>query len=252
MIQYDFSGKTALITGASKGIGREIAFRLARSGARIAATARNKEELDSLKTEIADAGGNCELRICDLSKPEDIQTMVEFFIGLFGQIDLLVNNAGVVYPESILNTDIEHWNQTININLRAPLLVTKIAAADMAKRGEGAIVNISSNSGLVAFEEHGSYCASKHGLHGLSKVMAIELGPLGIRVNCVAPTVTLTPMGISVWGDPEKGDPMKAKIPTGRFAEPWEIADAVLFLLSDSAKMINGDVLVIDGGYTAR
>ena len=99
---------------------------------------------------------------------------------------------------------------------------------------------------------HASFCASKFGLHGLSKAMALELGPKGIRVNCIAPTVVLTPMGQAVWGDPAVGDPMKAKIPLGRFGEPDDVADAVLYLLSDSAAMINGDVLMLDGGYSTQ
>lgn len=120
----------------------------------------------------------------------------------------------------------------------------------MIERGNGAIVNVGSLAGAVALEDHAAYCASKWGLHGLSKVMALELGPSGIRVNAVAPTVVLTPMGRKVWGAPEKGDPMKERIPLRRFVEPSEVADTVLFLLSDAAAMINGDVLMVDGGYS--
>ena len=118
--------------------------------------------------------------------------------------------------------------------------------------GRGAFDWPPQGAGSVGIEDHAAYCASKFGLHGLAKVMALELGPLGIRVNSVAPTVVLTPMGLKVWGDPKVGDPMKAKIPLGRFVDPSDVAVSVLFLLSDAAAMVHGDVLMLDGGYSAR
>jgi NAD(P)-dependent dehydrogenase (short-subunit alcohol dehydrogenase family) len=122
----------------------------------------------------------------------------------------------------------------------------------MIANGHGVIVNISSAAGVTALKEHAAYCASKYGLVGLSQVMALELGPHNIRVNVVAPTVVMTEMGIKVWSDPAKSEPMLAKIPLHRFAQPVNIADAVMFLASEEASMINGVVLCVDGGYTAQ
>lgn len=258
---YDFSGKNAIVTGASKGIGREVSLRLAAAGCRVGATARTTEELETLQAEIDALVGPtpdgasraaCELFSCDLSDPGQIDAMTAHFIEAFGRIDLLVNNAGTTYPEPFLETNLEHWDITMAVNLRAPMVVARNVARNMADHGGGSIVQISSLAGVVGIEDHGAYCASKFGLHGLAKVMALELGPLGIRVNSVAPTVVLTPMGLKVWGDPKVGDPMKAKIPLGRFVEPSDVADAVLFLLSDAAATVHGDVLMLDGGYTAR
>ncbi len=257
---YDFAGKSALVTGASKGIGREVSLRLAAAGCRVGATARSAGELDTLKAEIGAlpgggqtaAGAACRVFPCDLADAGRIDAMTAHFVDVFDRIDFLVNNAGTTYPEPFLETDAEHWDITLAVNLRAPMLVARNVARNMASHGGGSIVQISSLAGVVGIEDHAAYCASKFGLHGLAKVMALELGPLGIRVNSVAPTVVLTPMGLKVWGDPEVGDPMKAKIPLGRFVDPSDVADAVLFLLSDAAATVHGDVLMLDGGYSAR
>jgi NAD(P)-dependent dehydrogenase (short-subunit alcohol dehydrogenase family) len=138
------------------------------------------------------------------------------------------------------------------VNLTAPALITSVVAKQMKEQKSGAIVNISSSAGTVGLSEHAAYCSSKFGLNGLTKVLALELGPFNIRANGVAPTVTLTPMGEQVWSAPEKRDPMLANIPLGRFLQPREVADAVVFLSSDSAAMITGEVLLVDGGLTAQ
>jgi NAD(P)-dependent dehydrogenase (short-subunit alcohol dehydrogenase family) len=136
----------------------------------------------------------------------------------------------------------------IQVNLRAPALIAKLVVREMVQRRRGVVVNISSTAGEGGIEQHAAYCAAKHGLHGLIRVMAMELGRYNIRVNAVAPTITLTPLGRKVWGDPEKSKPMLARIPLGRFAEPEDIANAVLFLASEQASMIHGEVLFVDGG----
>jgi len=178
--------------------------------------------------------------------------MAEHFVSLFPAVDILVNDAGLSFPEKLVDLDVAHWDATLAVNLRAPALITKVIAAKMIAQGYGAIVNISSNASVAGIEEHAAYCASKFGLDGLTKVMAVELGPHGIRVNAIAPTVVLTPMGSQVWGDPKKADPVKAKIPLGRFAYPKDITAAVLFLVSEGAAMIHGETLIIDGGVNAK
>jgi len=249
---YDFSGKTALVSGATKGIGREVALAFAESGCTIAATGRNPEALEKLATEIEEKGVECVTFKADLANAEECLRMAEYFLQQTGGIDILINNAGISFPERIVDLDIHHWDATLAVNLRAPILVTKVVATHMIERRQGAIVNISSNAGVAGIEEHAAYCASKFGLLGLTKVMAVELGPFNIRVNAVAPTVVLTPMGAQVWGDPAKADPVKARIPLGRFAYPREISAVVLFLSSDASSMISGETVLIDGGVNAK
>jgi NAD(P)-dependent dehydrogenase (short-subunit alcohol dehydrogenase family) len=249
---YDFKGRTAIVTGATKGIGRDIALALARAGANLGITGRDQRELAEVAAEARRAGVRCEVRPADLASAQDCLAMAEHFAALFPVIDLLVNNAGLSFPEKLVDLEVGHWDTTLAVNLRAPALISRVIARKMIAAGGGAIVNISSNACLAGIEEHAAYCASKFGLDGLTKVMAVELGPHHIRVNAVAPTVVLTPMGAQVWGDPKKADPVKAKIPLGRFAQPREVTAAVLFLASEGAGMIHGETLIIDGGVNAK
>jgi len=250
-VKFDFRGKTVLVTGATKGIGRDIALSFAEAGAAIMATGRSLEELESLSSEIAAFGVSCRTCPADLSQKNDCEKMALHFMGL-GGADILINCAGLSFPETLENLDVNHWDTTLNVNLRSAAIISKIMLEGMKRRGGGCIINISSNAGIAGIEEHAAYCASKFGLHGLTKVMALELGPQNIRVNTVAPTVVLTPMGVQVWGDPVKAAPVKKQIPLGRFAQPSEVSGPVLFLASDAAAMIHGAVILIDGGADAR
>jgi len=250
-ITFDYTGRKVLVTGATKGIGRDIALAFAKAGATVAATGRNQSELESLSAEIAAVGGTCKTWVADLADASACTKMAEAVVATLG-VDILVNNAGISFPEPIIDLDVAHWDTTLAVNLRAPALITKVVAKSMMAKGSGAIINISSNACMAGIDEHAAYCASKFGLDGLTKVMAVELGPHGIRVNAVAPTVVLTPMGTQVWGDATKADPVKAKIPLGRFLEPKEVTDVVLFLSSDAASMIHGETILIDGGVNAR
>ncbi len=250
-ISFRLRGKYVLITGATKGIGRDLALAFAGAGCIIGATGRNNEELASLKKEIESAGGDCLIYSADLSFADDCERMAEYFVKNMKSIDILINNAGLSYPEKIIDLDVSYWDTTLNVNLRAPTIITKIVAREMIRRSAGTIINIASNAGIAGIEEHAAYCASKFGLLGLTKVMALEFGKHQIRVNAIAPTVVLTPMGAQVWGDAEKADPVKEKIPLGRFAIPYEVTGAALFLATDAAAMIHGETLIIDGGANA-
>lgn len=252
-MEISFKGKKAIVTGATKGIGREVCLRLAADGCDIGATGRDEGELQSLAAEVSSLGRRCVIRKAELNSRDETLAMAEYLIHELGGLDILINNAGTTFPEELVDLDPDHWDITLNVNLRAPALVSKIAAKAMIASGSGgSIVNVSSQAGLFGHEEHAAYCASKFGLHGLTKVMATELGCHGIRVNAVAPTITLTAMGEKVWGEKKKSAPKLERIPLGRFAVPKDVADAVLFLASDAASMINGDILVVDGGSTAH
>jgi len=242
-MNINFEGKRALVTGAGKGIGREIAILLAKCGAQVTAVSRTEGDLETLREEI-----NCQILVADLSDASAAQNAARDA----GAIDLLVNNAGISVPQTLLETSPDAFDSTMAINVRAPLLISQVIAAGMISRGQGgAIVNVSSQASQVALADHAAYCASKGALDQLTRVMALELGPHQIRVNAVNPTVTLTPMGEMAWGDPAKSAPMLAKIPLGRFALPRDVAHAVAYLLSDNADMIHGALLPIDGGFLA-
>lgn len=236
-----FDGKRALVTGAGKGIGREIVKVLTDCGAHVVAVSRTPSDLDSLKAETG-----CSTIVADITTAEGAKQAAE----AAGDIHLLVNNAGIARLGAFLDLSVEAFDETIAVNLRAAFVISQVVARGMVARGKGgAIVNVSSQAGIAALAEHAAYCASKAGLDHLTRVMALELGPHQIRVNSVNPTVILTPMGETVWGDPAKGDPMRAKIPLGRFGYPIHVAQAVAYLLSDQSDMITGIVMPIDGGY---
>jgi L-xylulose reductase len=239
----DFRNRRAFVTGAGKGIGREIALMLTRFNARVIALSRTDKDLQSLKDNTG-----CETIVADLADPVSARRAAE----QAGEVDLLVNNAGISILQPFLDSTIEAWDTTLAINLRSVVIISQVIAAQMIKRGvSGSIVNVSSMAAFQALEAHAAYCASKAGLDQLTKVMAVELGKYGIRVNSVNPTVVLTEMGKRAWSDPDKGGPMLKRIPLGRFAECEDIASVVCFLLSDAAAMLNGLALPIDGGFRA-
>jgi L-xylulose reductase len=234
-------GKRALVTGAGKGIGREIVKQLVACGAVVVAVSRTQADLDSLRAETG-----CEIIQADIGDAAEAQRAAE----AAGPVDLLVNNAGIARIEPFLEMTVAAFDETIAVNLRSAAIISQVVAKGLIARGVGgAIVNVSSQASMAALKDHAAYGASKAGLDHLTRIMALELGPHQIRVNAVNPTVILTPMGEKVWGDPVKGDPMRAKIPLGRFGYPHHVAEAVAFLLSDKADLIHGVMLPIDGGY---
>ena len=236
-----FDGKRILVTGAGKGIGREIAQLLAACGAQVVALSRTQADLDSLASQI-----NCETIAVDIGDAGQAHSAAEEA----GIVHLLVNNAGISIPESFLDTSPDSFDQTMAVNVRGAMIVSQVVARGMIERGQGgAIVNVSSQASQASLADHTAYCASKGALDQLTRVMALELGPHNIRVNAVNPTVTMTPMGKMAWGDPARSGPMLAKIPLGRFADPIDVAHAVAFLLSEQADMIHGATLPVDGGF---
>jgi NAD(P)-dependent dehydrogenase (short-subunit alcohol dehydrogenase family) len=238
MATHDFMGKRILVTGAGKGIGRETVKWLARCGAQVIALGRNAADLAYCDHTL----------VVDLADVAATQAAVASML----PIDLLVNCAGVVELESFLDTSVETFDHLMAVNARAPMVVAQVVARDLIKRGvPGAVVNVSSLAAAIGTRDHLAYCASKAALDAMTRVMAVELGPHGIRVNSVNPVVTLTPMADKAWSDPVKAASMLARIPLGRFVQPSEIASTIAFLLSDDAGMINGVTLTVDGGFSA-
>lgn len=240
----EFSGKRVLITGAGKGIGRAAALLLAARGASVVALSRSADDLRSLEREIG-----CETHAVDLADAAAARQAA-----LAAQpIDLLVNNAGIARLQPFLDVDVEAFDETMAVNVRAAMMVAQACARGMIERGTGgAIVNVSSISAHIGFALHAAYCASKAALDALTRVMAVELGTYGIRTNAVNPTVTLTPMAEKAWSDPDKAAQMLSRIPLNRFVQPDEVAQTIAYLLGDESRMINGASLAVDGGFLAR
>ncbi|MFM0269482.1 SDR family oxidoreductase [Paraburkholderia aspalathi] len=241
---FDFSGRSILVTGASSGIGRATVEALCASGASVVAAARNVNELARLAEETG-----CEPMMLDVSD----ESAIDDALGSLDAFDGLVNCAGIALLERAVDTTGTSFDRVMAVNARGAVLVAKHVARGMidAKRA-GSIVNVSSQAALVALDDHLSYSASKAALDAVTRALCVELGPYGIRVNSVNPTVTLTPMAVQAWSDPAKRDPALKAIPLHRFAESAEVAAPIMFLLSDAASMISGVCLPIDGGYTAR
>ncbi|UFS65455.1 SDR family oxidoreductase [Paracoccus denitrificans] len=238
-----FSGKTVIITGAGKGIGRACARLMATRGAEVVALSRTQSDLDSLVAEIGARG----IRV-DLADPVAARAaMAEA-----GTADYLVNSAGINVLESVLDMTEAGYEAVLGINLRAALICCQeFARARVAAGGGGAIVNITSIAGHRGFQDHLCYAASKAGLEGATRVLAKELGPHGIRVNAVAPTITLTELAAEAWSDPAKSQPMMVRHPLDRFAEAEEVAQGIALLLSEDSRMVSGAVLPVDGGFLA-
>jgi NAD(P)-dependent dehydrogenase (short-subunit alcohol dehydrogenase family) len=243
---HDLDGKRVLITGASRGIGADIAQTFAAAGARLVLSGRDRESLErfsrTLDTETA-------IVVADLSTAVGPDTLAADAVDAFGGVDVLVNNAGISYPETVDALDTAHFDEVIQVNLRAPSLLAARIGRAMADGDGGSIVTVASAAALRPLPEHYAYCTSKAGLIMATKVLALELGGRGVRANSVCPTVVLTDMGQKVWGDPVKSAPMLARIPSGRFAEPSEVSATVLWLASDASAMINGIDIPVDGGY---
>lgn len=251
MKRFELAGRRALVTGASKGIGLETCKVLADAGADIAAVGRDQAGLAEAKAAVEAKGRRCVAITADMATPEGPVEAAKQALAAFGTIDILVNNAGIALIDTLMDAKVEDWDATMAVNLRAPFLLARALVPQMIAQNWGKIINVSSQAGVIGLDGHGAYCASKGGLNMLTKVMTVEWAKHNIQINTVCPTVILTPMGEQVWGQPEKGDPMKAKIPGGRFGKPMEVADAILFLASPASGMICGHDLLIDGGYTA-
>lgn len=250
---FRLDGQIALVTGASRGIGASVARALASAGADVLLSGRAKEELDDVAGSISEEHGvRAATLVSDLTQAAEVEALATRASDVFGRVDVLVNNAGISIPELVTETKADSWDAVMAVNLRAPALLASRLGARMAEAGSGRIVNIASTAGLRALSEHYSYCASKAALIMATKVLALELGPYGVRANVVCPTIVLTEMGQRVWGEEAKAAPMLARIPAGKFAMPQDVASAVVYLASPAAEMLNGTELTVDGGFTTN
>jgi len=252
----DFSGRTAIVTGGASGIGNAVARALAARGARVAILDVRADAAAAAAADLPDAGaaGDADVHAgfgCDVTDETSVARTIAAVADRFGRIDVLVNSAGIAALAPAEDLDAATWAKTIDVNLTGTHRVAQAAGRHMLAAGYGRIVNIASQAAHVGIDGHAAYCASKAGVIGLTRVLALEWGGRGVTVNTVSPTVVLTDLGRAAWAN-ENGIRHQDEIPTGRFAVPDEIAAAVLFLAGESSAMVNGADLRVDGGFTIR
>lgn len=247
-IDFSLDDKAVMVTGGASGIGWAICQLFVAKGARVAIADLNLTAATDRAAALGERAAAYEL---DVTDPESVTGAVARVAADLGRIDVLVNSAGIgpLAPAEELGLDI--WDPTLAVNLRGTFLVAQAVGKLMLGNGSGSIINLASQAASAALDKHAAYCASKAGVIGLTRVLALEWGGRGVRANTISPTVVLTELGRYAWSGPE-GDAFKKLIPAGRFAEPEEIAAAALFLASDASMMINGADLPVDGGFLAR
>ncbi|MDR0387524.1 MAG: D-threitol dehydrogenase [Treponema sp.] len=247
-VDFSLAGKTAIITGGASGIGRAAAEFFAGKGVNLV-LADLKDEVDGVAKKLGAK---------NIGLPGDVRDrayrkkVIEGAERAFGGADILVNSAGIVALEKAELLSEDFWDSTMDINLKASFMMAQAFGAWLIEnKRPGSIVNMASQAGVIALDRHAAYCASKGGVIAMTKVLAMEWGKYGIRVNAVSPTVVLTELGHKAWDGPV-GEAFKKEIPAERFAEPDEIAAIIGFLCSDAAAMITGHNLLVDGGYTIK
>ncbi|QWZ08040.1 D-threitol dehydrogenase [Nocardioides panacis] len=247
-LDFGLTGSVAVITGGASGIGASIARTFAAKGALVAVLDLDGSAAAAVASELGDGSLGV---ACDVTVESSVTAAVEQVMERFGRIDVLVNSAGVAILGPAEELSVTAFDTTLAVNLRGTFLVCQAVGRHMLRAGRGKIVNLASQAATVALDQHAAYCASKFAVVGLSKVLASEWAGRGVTVNTLSPTVVMTDLGRKAWAGP-KGDALKSQIPTGRFAEPEEIAASALFLASNASDMINGADLLVDGGYTIR
>ena len=255
--KFRLEGRTALVTGAGRGIGRSAAAALAYAGAEVWLMARTQSDLDSAVAEIKAGGGRAHARVCDVTDAAAVNRAIASLPAL----DVLVNNAGMNIPEPFVNVSEANLDRVLDLNIRAMFITAQAAVKKMLasrinenerKSRGGVVINITSQMGHVGAPTRTVYCLTKHAIEGFTKALAVELAPNNIRVNSIAPTFLETPMTAPMFAKPEFAKWVIDRIPLGRLGQLDEVAAAVVFVASDAASLMTGTSLVIDGGWTAQ
>ena len=251
--KFRLDGRTALVTGAGRGIGRASAIALAHAGAEVWLAARTPSDLDAAAAEINAAGGRAHVMVCDVT---DAVAVNRAIAGL-PSLDVLVNNAGMNIPQPFVDVSEDNLDRVLNLNIRAMFITAQAAVKKMLetsarKSRGGSVINITSQMGHVGAPTRTVYCLTKHAIEGFTKALAVELAPQNIRVNSIAPTFLETPMTAPMFARPEFAKWVMDRIPLGRLGQLDEVAASVVYVASDAASLMTGASLVIDGGWTAQ
>ena len=243
------SGKTVVVTGAGGGIGRSMAVNFAKAGARIVLLDRSEAEANESASDVRQAGGAAHVAACDVSDPQSVAAAAAVSLAAFGPADILVNNAALLRPGSLDTLSFAEWNALLSVNLTGYFLCAQAFGAQMRAKGGGAIVHILSISGSHPQAASGAYSVSKAGIIMLSRQIAVEWGPSGVRSNVVSPGMVETPMSRPFYETPGVREKRSAVVPMRRIAQPQDMADAALFLASERASYVTGEEILVDGGY---
>jgi NAD(P)-dependent dehydrogenase (short-subunit alcohol dehydrogenase family) len=250
--EFSLDGKIALVTGAGRGLGRAGALALAGAGAHVALVSRTRSQLEETAAAVERLGRKALVATADTRNREEVETAVSVTVEALGRIDILFNNAGTNIRKNVVDMQDEDWHTIMDTNVKGAFLVVRTVARQMVRHGSGTIINMSSMSAVSAEPTKAVYAASKGAIALLTKGLALELAPHGIRVNAIAPGYMLTSLvkgGLDA--DAERKKRVLARIPLGRLGEPEEIGGALVFLASDAARYITGATITIDGGWTA-
>ena len=247
---FDLTGKVAIVTGASRGIGAAIAHAFAQAGAQVVLASRKQEPLDAVAAEIRAAGGTATAVAAHTGDDAAVEALVARAVDEYGGVDILVNNAATnPHYGPVLTAEDSHWDKTFDVNVKGYVRMVRACMAPMQARGGGAVINVASIAGLKPETGMGVYAVSKAGVLMLTQVLAVELAPANIRVNAVAPGYVKTRFSSVIWQNPHVYAEVKARIPQGRMAEPDELTGVMLYLASDAASFTTGAVFTVDGGH---
>jgi len=250
---FDLTGKKAFVTGASRGIGRVIAVALAAAGADVAIAARSEEGLAETAREVTALGRKAFVFPLDVTQQEDVAAVVTEAIKMLGHLDIVFNNAGGSnFMVPFLDMRMSGWEKVLRLNLDSTVYVCQAVGPHMRERGSGSVINVASVAGLAAAPGLVPYGASKAAVVSLTRTLAVEWAPLGIRVNALCPGWTATDLNKNLWGGPDGGEATVANVPMRRWARPEEMAGPAVFLASDASSYMTGQVLVVDGGQLAN
>jgi NAD(P)-dependent dehydrogenase (short-subunit alcohol dehydrogenase family) len=246
------TGRVALITGASRGLGRAITVALASAGARLALVGRDRQKLEETQGQARGAGADAQVFTTDVSDEAQVRQLERDVIGRFGQMDILINNAGINVRKSVVDTTLEEWNSVLHTNLTGAFLICRSFVPHMRDRGWGRIVNVASVMGHISIPQRTAYSASKAGVLGFTRALAIELAAEGISVVSISPGVFMTDMTEPLLTDPARKAQLLSGTALGRWGRPEEVGKLVLYLCSEDSSFITGSDILIDGGWTAQ